>query len=184
MKEKENLIFAKIDDKIKFCTSKKQITHTDFFTEPEILKIEKYLSSLKFKNYFFFGGLEESDRKMLFFYPDKLTFEMAFKNINSILNAIRITLPNNLISSFQHRDYLSAIMKLGIIREKFGDIIVYDKGADIIVQNENTKYFKENLNELTRFKKSTIEIIDISNIKKSTRKFRRIFYNSKFYENR
>ena len=29
--------------------------------------------------------LSKKDRKMLFFYPDKLTFEMAFKNINSIL---------------------------------------------------------------------------------------------------
>ena len=39
----EELIFSKINDKIKFCNSKNKITHTDFFTEPEIIKIEKYL---------------------------------------------------------------------------------------------------------------------------------------------
>ena len=99
---------------------------------------------------------------MLFFYPDKLTFDMAFSNINSILSTIRINLPNSLISTFEHRDYLSAIMKLGIVREKFGDIIVFNNGADIIVQKENSIYLKENLQLLTRFKKSNIEILDIS----------------------
>ena len=45
MKEQStyDLIFAKINDKIKFCNSKNKITHTDFFTEIETQKIEKYL---------------------------------------------------------------------------------------------------------------------------------------------
>ena len=62
-------------------------------------------------------------------------------------------------------------MKLGIIREKFGDIIVYDAGADIIVQTENAEYFKENLSQFIRFKKSTITIEDISKIHKNIQSF-------------
>ena len=168
MKEQSNneLLFSKIDDKIKFCNTKNKITHTDFFTEPEILKIEKYLKAKNIQNYFFFGGYEEANRKMLFFYPEKLSFEMAFSNVNNILEIIRITLPNNQKDEFEHRDYLSGIMKFGIIREKFGDIISYSGGADFIVQKENSKYFKENLSELTRFRKSEIEIIDISELNK------------------
>ena len=168
MKEQSNseLLFSKIDDKIKFCNSKNKITHTDFFTEPEILKIEKYLNSKKIQNYFFFGGYEEANRKMLFFYPEKLNYEMAFSNVNNILEIIRITLPNSQKDEFEHRDYLSGIMKFGIVREKFGDIIVYSGGADFIVQKENSKYFKENLAELTRFKKAEIEILDISKLNK------------------
>lgn len=162
--QKNDLIFAKIDDKIKFCNSKNKITHTDFFTEPEILKIEKYLKSIKITNYFFYGVSENANRKMLFFYPDKLTYEISFSNVNSILKIIRISLPNSLISTFEHKDYLSAIMKFGIIREKFGDIISYNEGADIIVQSENAEYLKENLKLLTRFRKSNIEILDISQI--------------------
>ena len=158
----EELIFSKINDKIKFCNSKNKITHTDFFTEPEIIKIEKYLQQRDIHNFFFFGGQPNCDRKMLFFYPEKLNYDMAFKNVSNILKIIRITLPNNLISSFEHRDYLSAIMKLGIIREKFGDIIVYNEGADIVVQKENSEYFKQNLEQLTRFKKSKIEILELN----------------------
>jgi RNA-binding protein YlmH len=59
-------------------------------------------------------------------------------------------------------------MKFGIIREKFGDIIVYPEGADIIVQTENAEYFRTNLQDLTRFKKATIDILDISQIHEST----------------
>ena len=158
----DDLMLSKIDDKIRFCNSRNKITHTDFFTEPEIIKIEKYLKQNKIHNFFFFGGQANSDRKMLFFYPEKLDFDMAFKNVYNILKIIRITLPNNLVSTFEHRDYLSAIMKLGIIREKFGDIVVYPEGADIVIQEENSTYFKQNLEQLTRFKKSKIEILDLS----------------------
>lgn len=171
---KNELTIAKIEDKIKFCKSKNKITHTDFFTEPEIIKIEKYLKLTKNKNYFITGIKEDADRKMFFFYPDKLNEKLAKSNISSILNILRISLPKNQFTCFEHRDYLSAIMKFGIVREKFGDIIVYNEGADIIVQKENAKYFLENLKLLTRFKKANIEIIDISNIHESSNNFEEI----------
>lgn len=166
MKELSNneLLFAKLNDKINFCKSKNKITHTDFWTEPEILKIQKYLNSINFKNYFIFGGSDNSNRKMLFFYPEKLTDEMAFSNVKNILEIIRINLPKSQIGTFEHRDYLSAIMKFGIVREKFGDIIIYPEGADFIVQKENSQYFKDNLKELIRFKKAEIEILPIDNL--------------------
>ena len=112
------LIFAKINDKIKFCNSRNKITHTDFFTELEISKIEKYLKSLNFRNYFWNGGIDNSNRKMLFFYPEKLSYQMALTNVGKILNIIRISLPNSQIGTFEHRDYLSAIMKFGIQKEQ------------------------------------------------------------------
>jgi RNA-binding protein YlmH len=90
------LLFAKIDDKIHFCKEKNKITHTDFFALPEIINVQKYLRSVHFSNYFFSGVNENADRKMLFFYPEKLTLEMAKKNINQILQIIRISLPNSL----------------------------------------------------------------------------------------
>lgn len=55
-------------------------------------------------------------------------------------------------------------MKFGIVREKFGDIVVYSEGADIVVQKDNSQYFKDNLEQLIRFRKSKIDILDISQI--------------------
>jgi RNA-binding protein YlmH len=158
------LLFAKINDKIRFCVTKNKITHTDFFTEPEIVKINKFLNSINYKNYFWNGVRENADRKMLFFYPEKLSLEMAKSQIDKTLALIRITLPSSLQGTYEHRDYLSAIMKFGIVREKFGDIITYPEGADIIVQVENAEYFKQNLQELIRFRKASIEILNISEL--------------------
>lgn len=174
MKEKISnidLLISKIDDKIKFCNSKNKITFTDFLTIPEKVKVEKYLKSIHFQNYIFFGARENADRQILIFYPDKLTKDMTMKNINNILVCIRITLPNSLKGTFEHRDYLSGIMKLGLIREKIGDILVQDYGADIIALKENSEYLKNNMILLTRFRKSSIEIIDISEINQIENKF-------------
>ena len=167
MKEKiteTELLLSKINDKINFCNTKNKITYTDFLTMPEKVKIQKHLNLSHIKNYFFFGARENADRELLIFYPEKLTLEMAQRNLSNIITAIRISLPNSLKGAFEHRDYLSGIMKLGLIREKIGDIIVHENGADIIVLKENAEYLKNNISLLTRFKKSNIELINFQDI--------------------
>ena len=174
MKEKiseTDLLLSKIKDKIKFCNSKNKITYTDFLTMPEKIKVQKYLATLHIKNYFFFGARENADREILIFYPEKFSLEIAQKNLSNIIVGIRISLPNSLKGRFEHRDYLSGIMKLGIIREKIGDIIVYKDGADIIALKENSEYLKNNISLLTRFKKSNIDIINFEDIKQIKNKF-------------
>ena len=52
------------------------------------------------------------------------------------MQIVEIILPNDLQGKYTHRDYLGALMKLGLKREKIGDIIVWEKGAHIIVLNE------------------------------------------------
>ena len=55
-------------------------------------------------------------------------------------------------------------MKLGIKREKIGDIIVNEAGADILVLDEMADYLKLHLQDLTRFQKSEILIKEISEL--------------------
>lgn len=57
-------------------------------------------------------------------------------------------------------------MKLGIKREKIGDILVDKQGADIIISSEILKFLLNNLTELTRFQKAKIEEIELSELKK------------------
>ena len=52
--------------------------------------------------------------------------------------------------------YLGAIIKLGVKREKVGDIIVREDGADIVISKEIEKYLMNNLKLLTRFQKAKI----------------------------
>ncbi len=176
----DKLLIAKVNDKINMCKEKNKIINTEFLSKYKVELIQKELNRLKEKNYLFYGGYEEADYKVLILYPDKLknSFEelkngikeeygltIAEKSINNIIKIIRITLPKELIGTYEHRDYLSAVMKFGLTRARIGDIIPRNEGADIIVLKENAEYLKNSLQELIRFKKSEIEIKNIQALK-------------------
>lgn len=127
------------------------------------------LAEEKICNFVIYGGRENADRNILIFFPEKFSKEMIEKNYCKILEVIRIKLPNNI--NYEHREFLSGIMKLGIKREKFGDILVTDTGADIISLVEVSKYLKDGLQDLTRFRKSVITLENINNIEKIENEF-------------
>lgn len=163
------LLVAKVIDKYEFCKTRNKITYTDFLDISEIGLVKKMLIEEKVNNWIIYGGRENADRNIVIFYPEKFSLSMVEKNYSKILEVIRIKLPNNI--SYEHREFLSGIMKLGIKREKFGDILVTKSGADIISLCEVSKYLLEGLKDLTRFKKSIITIENINNIEKIENQF-------------
>ena len=163
--DKSEILISKIMDKIDFCISKNKIQTTDFLSQEEQKSIEKSIKSNGIKNYIITGGFIESERKMFLFYPDKLENIVDKINLNEFINAIRIILPNEKIGEYSHKNYLSALIKLGITRDKIGDIIVDDKGADIIIKPEICKFLLLNLPSLTRFSKSRIEKISLEELR-------------------
>ena len=158
------LLIAKIEDKINICNTKNKITVTDFFNEYQIATIEKELKSKKQKNYFFYGGYDNSVRKVLIFYPEKISQENVLNSINDFLSVIKIKLPNEITGLLKHKDYLGTIMSFGLVRERIGDIICFDNRAYIIVLKENAQYLKNELQQERRFKKAKIEIVSLDKI--------------------
>ena len=75
------LLVAKVIDKFEFCKTKNKITYTDFLNISEISILEKILNEEKISNYVFLGVKESADRKILIFYPNKISKETAVKNI-------------------------------------------------------------------------------------------------------
>lgn len=153
-KEDDRLLVAKTLDKLEFARTKNKITNTDFLDMYQKNLIQKMLNSIKCNNYVFWGVEEITERTIAIFYPDKFNKEIVEKNCNSIMQIVEIILPSELQGKYTHRDYLGGLMKLGIKREKIGDIIVFSEGAQIIVLNEIIDYVKENISSLTRFSKS------------------------------
>lgn len=162
--ENEKLIIAKLDDKIRNCKTKNKIVNTEFLNLYQKQIIQKRLNELKINNYIFNGGFEEAESKILIIYPEKLDKEIIEKNLDNIINAIRIELPNELKGKYKHGDYLSSLMRLGLVRERIGDIIVYENEAYIVVLRENSEYIKNYLKDFTKFKKTKIEIIKLEEI--------------------
>lgn len=163
--QEERLLVAKILDKLDFTKTKNKIQYTDFLNLNEQEIAIKLLKKIGYTNFYFFGGKENVERKILIIYPEKLTEEMARKNDNKILSIIRIKLPNELYGEFEHRSYLGSCIKIGIEREKIGDILVERTGADIIAKNEVIDFLSQNLSYLTRFKSADITIEEISELK-------------------
>ena len=113
-----------------------------------------------------FGGYGESERKILIIYPEKYNEKMIEKNYHKMLKVVRIDLPEEEQGKYSHRNYLGGIVKLGLKREKVGDILVSDEGADIVVVQDFAEILKKELPSLTRFENSKISIEEISNIRK------------------
>lgn len=164
--EKDRLLISKLIDKIRFCETKNKIQTTDFLDEMEQKLLENFLRSQKITNYFYVGGFQEAERKILVMYPEKLENIISNINLNEYINCIRIELSNEMQGEYSHKNYLGGLMKLGISREKIGDILVDDKGADILVMPEMLKFLITNIPSLTRFSKSKIDQISLENLKK------------------
>ena len=166
--EEDRLSVAKILDKIKLCKTRNKIVNTDFLDMYKQKVAINILQDQKVKNYILYKTCNEADKAILIIYPEK--YEEIFKtkcfDYNSIVSVIRITLPNMLKEKYVHKDYLSGIMKLGIVREKIGDIFVFEDGADILVIKDVSKYILENLSNLTRFSKSIVEEKNLSQLRK------------------
>ena len=159
--QEQRLLAAKILDKLEFTKTKNKIQITDFLNLNEQEMAMKLLKKVDYTNYYFFGGRENLERKVLVIYPEKLTEEMSRKNDEKILSIIRIKLPNELEGEYDHRTYLGSCIKIGIEREKIGDILVERTGADIIVKCEVTEFLLQNLASLTRFKSAEITMQSI-----------------------
>lgn len=164
--EEDKLLVSKMLDKIELCSKRNKIQSTDFLDVRQKLLLEKVLKSNKIENYIIFGGFEDAERSTIIFYPEKWNKEIVEKNYPSVMQVIEILLPNDLKGKYIHRDYLGGLMKLGLRREKIGDIVVWKEGAHIIVLNEIVPFLEQHLSTLTRFQKSQISIKRMDEIHK------------------
>lgn len=165
-KSEDKLLISKFLDKIEISNRTNKIETTDFLNESEQSILQKVINLIQLKNYKFFGGYEDSDRKMVIIYPEKMraVFEECNFKYDTLVSAFRILLPQSNTLDYSHSVYLGGIIKLGIKREKIGDILVYENGADILVKKETEKFLYGNFKSLTRFRDAQISIIRLDEL--------------------
>lgn len=97
-----------------------------------------------------YGGYEMSERQMIAFLPDALSYEWEFP-----LSCMHIQ-PKSLKYSepLTHRDYLGALLNLGIDRGKIGDILIQDDFSAYVFCEDRISHYI--LDELCRIKHTSV----------------------------
>ena len=165
-KQEDKICLSQVLDKIEFSKTREQIGHTDFLDMYQVSLVENFLRKMKFENYKLYGGYEEAERRVLIIYPEKYDEKMLEKNERKMIKIVRVVLPEEEKGKYSHRNYLGGIVKLGFKREKVGDIVVNERGADIITVQDFADILKQQLPSLTRFENSSIIIEEIQNLQK------------------
>ena len=139
--EKDDFFLKRIRELANLSYQRDIVTFSDFLN----LNEQNMVSSLKrqFPQIVMeiFGGYENAERQMVAFHPDALAFtwEYPIDCLKIEPKAIKFS------ESLTHRDYLGALLNLGIERSVIGDIVVQEKAAWFFCQNKMTDFFLDNL---------------------------------------
>lgn len=164
-RQEDKMLLAQVLDKINMMNKSQKLETTDFLDMYQISLVETFLKRIDFQNYILYGGFNEAERKILIIFPEKYTIDMIQKNYNKLIKIVRVELPDEESGKYTHRNYLGGIVKLGLKREKVGDILVFDNGADILTLNDFADILCTELGTLTRFQNSKITSLELSNIR-------------------
>lgn len=154
MTDKEKLISHALDLKEK-CASQSVITSTNFMSVDElsdVIKTEKVNN--QYVDTFYYGGYNEAERKVALFIPKFYSLseddfeEYILSNNESPIELLSVK--KDKFSTVNHRDYLGALMGLGIKREVIGDIILNENGCFIFCLKSIARFIIENFNQAGR----------------------------------
>lgn len=150
------ILFSALDDKYYKCTYDYIIVSGAFLDTYQQSDVLNYYSRKNDCKMFLFGGTEENERNLPVFIPDYMEIDSVtelsdyFKS-NPDDNPIDcIRADKDKFSTLTHRDYLGALMGLGIKREMIGDIEVDEKGAYIFALKKISTYICNNLTSAGR----------------------------------
>ena len=123
---------------------------SDFLGLAEQSVFQGALRELQGAKYTLFGGAEGAERVMVRFGdPDELFYEVPFPIVTVKIEPKSIKFADKLT----HRDFLGALLNLGIERSVIGDIIVRDSVAYVFAKEDMAKYI---VAELSRVKRTDV----------------------------
>lgn len=178
MTEKEKITAHLLDLKEK-CATESIVTSSNFLAVDEIseaIKTERVNN--QFVDTFYYGGYSDAERKTAVFIPKFYNVEESeleeFLYSNGYNPLQMLIVKKDKFSTLTHRDYLGALMGLGIKREMLGDIVVNENGCLIFCLKAIVPYLLENLRQAGRGQ-LTVAVGDMSGLDKSECKTETVF---------
>ncbi|MGL4363257.1 MAG: YlmH/Sll1252 family protein [Cellulosilyticaceae bacterium] len=143
--------------------SKSQKQHrgisTSFFVKQWMEAVVcKYLGSGALDDIVFEGGYVDAERQVAVYNPN------IYSDNEKNVSILKVTVQTGIGKSLTHRDFLGAVLGIGLEREKIGDIILTSFGAYIVCIPMLTEFIELNLNDIGRYGKVSICEIESSDM--------------------
>ena len=157
MNDQDNILISSAEDKLRLCNTNGMLTNTRFLDIRQQSVLFSRFKGERDCRALFFGGFEQAERKLLIFVPDYYGIESAeeltafLKENEELCPLAALRLKKDRFSgTLTHRDYLGAVMALGVKRETVGDIIVGGDGCFLFAESTVVRYLLDNLSSAGR----------------------------------
>ena len=128
----------------RLCERRCEPCYSDFLSEGEQMLVQRALFSGGGTRFMFWGGFEAAQRAMLCVYPEFCEpSESDFP-----LEALSVSFRSS--AGLSHRDFLGALMGLGLKRGVIGDIVISGGAATCFVKSELAPYIRAQLEKVGR----------------------------------
>ncbi len=143
--EKEEQIFRKrVQELADICFCRDVPANTDFLTLNEQTIFQSISGSLPPVRFVLSGGLALSERKVVCFLP---SYEEELRDPPfECLNIAPVN--KKFAEELSHRDFLGAVMSLGVERSMIGDIFLKEGEAYVFVMKKMSRYLAETLSSV------------------------------------
>lgn len=141
----EQVLKGRILDLAKKSYQQNVYTYTHFLSVDEQTAINEFKDDFSYIDYSFYGGHELSERQILRFGSAK---DLGYEGVFPISTICITPLIEKFGETLSHRDYLGALMNLGIERDRIGDILIKEKTAYLFCLNSIADYILEHLTKI------------------------------------
>jgi len=154
-------------DLAKRCYQSNMYTFSDFLALGDLSDFYGAAREFSYVSYTVWGGNEACERKMIRFgSAEQLGYEEEFP-----ITALEIKpVMEKFSDGLSHRDFLGAIMNLGIERDTLGDLFVKNNRAILFCEQRMADYIIDNLYKIRHTQVKVQEITDVDNLSVSERK--------------
>ena len=151
MQKEEQLLEKHFIDLSRQAYHRNIITYSDFLNLNEQNILHSIPKDRLYTGLIVFGGYDFAERQMAAFIPDALSLR-DIKDLDifrSEISLLHISPLNKKYSeALSHRDYLGAILNLGIERGMIGDILITDSEAIVFVKMQMQEFLTENITRI------------------------------------
>ena len=151
--EEERILRARLSDLAKRAYQQNVYTYSNFLSPSELAVFQDMSGELSYAGFTCFGGNELCERQVVGFGSEELFgyaghFPIAVIEITPLIEKFS--------DKLTHRDYLGALMNLGIERDTLGDILIRDKTAYLFCLESMADFI---CRELTKVKHTNVKCI-------------------------